>query len=91
MGLDGIETGDELFICVLPTGHVRTLWRRAFYRSSYLALSPANEPASPGFARLNTARLRPALTSSDRALTHFRLRAMKNGRSADMAKARREL
>ena len=88
MGLDGIETGDELFICVLPTGHVRTLWRRACYRSS--ALSPANEPASPGFARLDISRLRTAPTSHDRALTHFRLRAMKNGRGVDVAKARRE-
>ena len=82
MGTDGIETGDELFICVLPTGRVRSLWRRA-HRSSDLLLAAANEPASTGFARLNPARQRPALTSQDRALTHLRLRAMKNGRSVD--------
>lgn len=85
MGTDRIEIGDELFMCVLPTGHVRTLWRRAICRSSDLVLSAANEPASPGFARLDAVRLRQAPASHPRALTHFRLRAMKNSRRLDAA------
>jgi hypothetical protein len=75
-----IETGDELSIRVLPTGRVKTEWRKAKYASpSGLALFAANEANSARFARLDASKPRSRPSSMERALTRFRLRAKNNG------------
>ena len=75
-----IETGDELSIRVLPTGRVKTEWRKAKYASpSGLVLFAANEANSARFARLDASKPRSRPSSMERALTRFRLRAKNNG------------
>ena len=82
-----IETGDELSIRVLPTGRVRTEWRKARYaRPSGLVLFAANESNSARFARLDTSKLRSSPSSMGDALTRFRLRAKKNNRASQASR-----
>jgi hypothetical protein len=82
-----IETGDELSIRVLPTGRVRTEWRKARYtRPSGLVLFAANESNSARFARLDASKLRSCPSSMGDALTRFRLRAKKSKRASEAAR-----